>query len=88
MFFHVKESDITFSYNRLKGLKSAERGSKIIGPNVPPINNSSEKKLARREALTFDQVEGLSPTYKIKTKTTDALQGNDCPAIEGKRNGL
>jgi hypothetical protein len=57
----------TLANNRLKRLKSAERCSKIISPNVPSIYNTSKQVLSRRETRALDKIKCLSSTDKIKT---------------------
>lgn len=74
-------NNITFPNNSLKRLEGTERGSKIISPNIPPINNSGKEILAGREACTFDEFKCLGATDKIKSETRDAIQRGDGPEM-------
>ena len=67
-------SPLTLASNNLKRLKSAERGSKIISPNVPPIYNSGKKVFSRGEAAP-NKIKCLGPTDEIKTISSHTTQG-------------
>jgi hypothetical protein len=64
---------LTLASNGLKRLKSANRCSKIISPNVASIHNTSEEVLPRGEAAP-DKIKGLGSTDKIKTVSSHTTQ--------------
>jgi hypothetical protein len=71
---------LTLASNTLKSLESAERCSKVISPNVPPIYNSGKKVFSRGEAAP-NKIKCLGSTDEIKTISSHTTQGCESPAF-------